>query len=116
MQLISDLLRRGCPSTAHNFSITLLALDPYTDPYGALFMLDYTSNKAGKPGAEWFESMYKLGSTPGPRAEENQPEGTDTSRWKWDSLPGWMYARALAAYTLEGEGDTVVSLWAAVLH
>ena len=67
-------------------------------------MLDYTSNKSGKTGAEWFENMYSLGSTLSakPEAKGNQ-EGTDTSRWRWDCLPGWMYARALAARTLEGD-------------
>lgn len=78
-------------------------MDPYIDPYGALFLLDYTSNKAGKAGAEWFEKMYSLGSTTIRNKEEkDNQESVDTSRWRWDCLPGWMYARALAARIIEG--------------
>jgi hypothetical protein len=82
-------------------------LDPYIDPYGSLFLLDYTSNKAGKAGAEWFENMYSLGST----LSIMPLEGTDTSRWMWDCLPGWMYARSLAARTLEGNEVAAVSVY-----
>ena len=69
-------------------------------------MLDYTSNKAGKTGAEWFENMYSLGSAIPVASEE---EKTDVTRWVWNCLPGWMYARALAARTIEGGEVAAVS-------
>jgi transcription factor 25 len=104
---ITNLLRRGTMRTAFEFSRLLLSLDPHADPHGALFYLDYLAPKAGMN--EWLVGMW---DTWGEVTREIGPPGPDDdyedARVEVESLPGWMWSRALARWNLErGIGDSV---------
>ena len=51
MYTSSDLQRRGCVRTAFEFARLLYALDPWTDPHGALLHLEFLAIKSGME--EW---------------------------------------------------------------
>lgn len=82
----ADLQRRGCLRTAFEFARLLYSLDPWIDPHGALFHLDYLAFKAGM--TDWLLSLFKVFS-------EWKPD-KQGARQNPTLLPGWMYARALA--------------------
>ncbi|OCH87673.1 DUF654-domain-containing protein [Obba rivulosa] len=93
---LADLQRRGCVRTAFEFGRLLYALDPWTDPHGALLHLDYLAIKAGMH--DWLLRLWDLFTA--------QPEGSYRSRLQVTALPGWSYARALALYVEEeSKGD-----------
>ncbi|EMD31786.1 hypothetical protein CERSUDRAFT_144628 [Gelatoporia subvermispora B] len=93
-----DLQRRGCVRTAFEFGRLLYALEPWTDPHGALLHLDFLAIKAGMH--DWLLKLWDLFAT--------QPDGSYRNRLQVTALPGWSYARALALYIEEeSKGDKV---------
>lgn len=97
MYTSSDLQRRGCVRTAFEFARLLYALDPWTDPHGALLHLEFLAIKSGME--EWMLDIWNFFFTKGPFFNRMQP----------NFLPGWTYARALAIFITEGKkGDKVI--------
>ncbi|EIW69934.1 hypothetical protein TREMEDRAFT_38605 [Tremella mesenterica DSM 1558] len=79
-RIISYLGRRGCWVTAFNFAKLLFSLDPFGDPHGAAFWLDFLAIKSGN--REWLFSMS---------------ERTDIAAARnFQAYPGMAYAKALA--------------------
>lgn len=103
-----DLQRRGCVRTAFEFARLLLSLDPWEDPHGALFHLDFLALKAGM--GSWLLEMYDLHASNNSsitKAGTQQQNG----RLNPTVLPGWLYARALALrYDEESRKDKVGGL------
>ncbi|THH13849.1 hypothetical protein EW146_g6417 [Bondarzewia mesenterica] len=89
---VIDLQRRGLFRTAFEFSRLLYALDPWTDPHGALFHLDFLAVKAGMN--QWLLDLYNFFDS------RVSGAGSSTSTFQGrivvTALPGWAYARALA--------------------
>ena len=85
----SDLQRRGCNRTSFEFARLLWSLDPYTDPHGALFFLDFLSIRSGMH--EWLLSIWDVHEAEA--ASDGREKGR---RFNVTELPGWTYARALA--------------------
>ncbi|KAK0455688.1 transcriptional repressor TCF25-domain-containing protein [Desarmillaria tabescens] len=81
----ADLQRRGCLRTAFEFARLMYSLDPWNDPHGALYHLDYLAFKGNMTG--WLLEMFDLFK------QKRQEKGV---RINPSILPGWMYARALA--------------------
>ena len=104
---ITNLQRRGTMRTAFEFSRLLLSLDPHADPHGALLYLDYLAIKAGMN--EWLLEMWDTWAIV---SREIGPPGPDDDfddvRVELESLPGWMWSRALAIWNVErAAGDPV---------
>ena len=97
---VSDLQRRGCTRTAFEFARLLYGLDPYSDPHGALFHLDYLAVKANMCG--WLLSLFSLW-------QSEEREGTNPAL-----LPGILYSRALAL-KLTNASDADAALKDAIL-
>jgi hypothetical protein len=74
--------------TAFEFARLLYALDPWTDPHGALLHLDLLALKAGM--GPWLLEVYDW------FAQQRQRRGKVDGRMDPSVLPGWAYARALA--------------------
>uniref|UniRef100_P9WEI3 Probable transcription factor claV n=1 Tax=Ampulloclitocybe clavipes TaxID=56467 RepID=CLAV_AMPCV len=85
----TDLQRRGCVRTAFEFARLLYSLDPWNDPHGALFHLDFLALKAGM--SQWLLDVFDLFA-----ARKETEAGVRDSRLNPSLLPGWSYARALA--------------------
>ncbi|KIY63859.1 DUF654-domain-containing protein, partial [Cylindrobasidium torrendii FP15055 ss-10] len=83
----ADLQRRGCLRTAFEFAKLMYSLDPWGDPHGALFHLEYLAIKANM--GPWLLDAYKVFSD----WRTKDPTG---KRLNPSVLPGWMYSRALA--------------------
>ena len=66
----------------------MYALDPWTDPHGALLHLDLLALKAGM--APWLLEVYHWFT------QRRQRRGQVDGRMDPSVLPGWAYARALA--------------------
>ncbi|KAK0205865.1 transcriptional repressor TCF25-domain-containing protein [Desarmillaria ectypa] len=81
----ADLQRRGCLRTAFEFARLMYSLDPWNDPHGALYHLDYLAFKGNMTG--WLLEMFEFFK------QRRQEKG---ARINPSILPGWMYARALA--------------------
>ncbi|PBK72182.1 DUF654-domain-containing protein [Armillaria solidipes] len=81
----ADLQRRGCLRTAFEFARLMYSLDPWNDPHGALYHLDYLAFKGNMTG--WLLEMFDLFK------QRRQEKGFHINP---SILPGWMYARALA--------------------
>ncbi|OBZ71953.1 Transcription factor 25 [Grifola frondosa] len=88
---ITDLQRRGCVRTAFEFARLLYALDPWTDPHGALLHLDFLAIKAGM--GHWLLKVWDLFA--------RQGEKVYAGRLQVTALPGWAYARSLALHANE---------------
>ncbi len=94
--------------TAFEFARLLLSLDPWEDPHGALFHLDFLALKAGM--GSWLLEMYDL------HASNNSSISKAVTQQQNELLnptvmPGWLYARALALrYDEESRKDKVGSL------
>lgn len=73
--------RRGCWVTAFNFAKLLYSLDPFGDPHGAAFWLDFLAVKSNN--GEWLISMLEQASS-------------STAAMVWHGYPGMAYAQALA--------------------
>lgn len=93
----SDLQRRGCIRTAFEFGRLLYSLEPWTDPHGVLFHLDFVSIKAGM--GQWLLDVY---------AEFAGANTVFEDHLKPSVLPGWAYARALAIFAREQAGGQQV--------
>ncbi|KAF8644320.1 hypothetical protein AX16_008528 [Volvariella volvacea WC 439] len=94
---IPDLQRRGCVRTAFEFARLLYSLDPWSDPHGSVFHLDFLALKA--PGMqEWFFNVYDFFDAR--RAKQFSGAKVD-AKINPAVLPGWMYARALALWMQE---------------
>ncbi|KAG2124676.1 transcriptional repressor TCF25-domain-containing protein [Suillus clintonianus] len=90
---VTDLQRRGCIRTAFEFGRLLYSLEPWTDPHGVLFHLDFVSIKSGM--GQWLLDIY------------SEFAGTKTAfedHLNPSVLPGWAYARALALFAREKAG------------
>ncbi|GLB33138.1 putative DUF654-domain-containing protein [Lyophyllum shimeji] len=104
---VGDLQRRGCPRTAFEFARLLYALDPWTDPHGAVYHLEMLALKSGMGGWlvevwEHFRGLREARTEMGMKEKE-----TGEARMDPSVLPGWAYARALAMRMREdAEGDT----------
>lgn len=93
-----DLNRRGTPRTAFEFARMLFALEPHTDPHGALLHLDYLAIKARQ--TEWLLGVWD--------AHANMDLGRGGERqFDVTILPGWCWSRALALFEKEGEAHAV---------
>ncbi|KAJ8080196.1 hypothetical protein PM082_017026 [Marasmius tenuissimus] len=82
-RVVADLTRRGLTRTAFEFARLMWALDPWTDPHGALLHLEFLASKGMN---EWMEDVS--------RAFESHPK---ESQGKMDPtvLPGWAWSRAV---------------------
>jgi hypothetical protein len=67
----------------------MYSIEPWNDPHGALFHLDFLSIKAGMQ--QWLLDIYDIFA--------NRP--TTDKRLNPSVLPGWAYARALAFKLVE---------------
>jgi hypothetical protein len=85
----SDLQRRGCVRTSFEFARLLYGLDPWNDPHGAVFHLEYLAIKANMH--QWLLDMCDTFSD----LSLSGDNGKD-ARLNPCILPGWAYARALA--------------------
>lgn len=110
---VSDLQRRGCVRAAFEFARLLYALDPWTDPHGALLHLDFLAHKAGM--SQWLLDVWDFFAT------HASNEKAYSGRLVPTALPGWAYARALALYVREEEhrdkdhGESTKSLQDAII-
>ena len=96
--MFSDLQRRGTIRASFEFARLLLSLDPYTDPHGSLFYLDYLALKAGME--KWLVDYWDVHDRWA--IEDKLDEGKrELKRINVTALPGWAYARALALRVLE---------------
>jgi len=94
----SDLQRRGCIRTAFEFGRFLYSLEPWTDPHGVLFHLDFVSIKSGM--GQWLLDVY---------AEFSGARTEFEDHLNPSALPGWAYARALALFAREKAGGGQVN-------
>ncbi len=102
---VTDLQRRGCVRTAFEFARLLYALDPWTDPHGALLHIDYLAIKAGM--SQWLVDLWDLFE---PEVEKGVKDAKSpyVQRILPNILPGVAYSRALALFIREEEyGDKV---------
>ncbi|KDQ27547.1 hypothetical protein PLEOSDRAFT_1056068 [Pleurotus ostreatus PC15] len=90
---VIDLQRRGCVRTAFEFARLLLSLDPWEDPHGAFFHLDFLALKAGM--GSWLLEMYDLHALNNSSSSKEKTQ-QQNGRLNPTVLPGWLYARALA--------------------
>lgn len=97
---VTDLQRRGCIRTAFEFGRLLYSLEPWTDPHGVLFHLDFISIKSGM--GQWLLDVY---------SEFAGAKTAFEDHLNPSALPGWAYARALALFAREkaGGGQSVGS-------
>lgn len=97
---VTDLQRRGCIRTAFEFGRLLYSLEPWTDPHGVLFHLDFVSIKSGM--GQWLLDVYSEFACAKTAFEDHLNPS---------ALPGWAYARALALFVREkaGGGQSVGS-------
>ncbi|KAG2072866.1 DUF654-domain-containing protein [Suillus decipiens] len=97
---VTDLQRRGCIRTAFEFGRLLYSLEPWTDPHGVLFHLDFVSIKSGM--GQWLLDVY---------SEFASVKTVFEDHLNPSALPGWAYARALALFAREkaGGGQSVGS-------
>ncbi|KAF8812727.1 DUF654-domain-containing protein [Phlegmacium glaucopus] len=91
---ITDLQRRGCVRTAFEFSRLMYSLDPWNDPHGSLFHLDYLSIKSGMH--QWLLDIFDVFTE-----RRNNSGYEQDARLDPTILPGWAYARALALRMVE---------------
>ena len=95
----------------------LYALDPWTDPHGSLLHLDYLAIKTGM--TQWLIDLWDLFE---PDLENETKDGKSpyVRRIVPNILPGIAYARALALFMREEQGDDRVGRtphisWAALI-
>lgn len=86
--------------TAFEFARLLYALDPWTDPHGALLHLDYLALKTGM--GQWLLDVWDY---------FNAASGRYRPRLDPSVLPGWAYARALAMRAQEDSRKDTVRVW-----
>ncbi|KAG6880137.1 hypothetical protein C0992_005221 [Termitomyces sp. T32_za158] len=118
---ITDLQRRGCTRTAFEFSRLLYALDPHSDPHGAVFHLNLLAVKGGM--GQWLVDVFEYFDQV--REGQERKEGGRGAWGAWASgavkdherkrmdpslLPGWAYAKALVLRVAEGDNASPTSL------
>lgn len=81
----------------------MYSLDPWNDPHGALFHLDFLAIKAGMH--QWLLDTFNVFAERFTKQESNAD-----SRLNPSLLPGWAYARALALKVSEDASKDTVSL------
>ncbi|KAF9558199.1 DUF654-domain-containing protein [Agrocybe pediades] len=92
---VVDLQRRGCVRTSFEFARLMYSLDPWSDPHGSLFHLDFLAIKAGMH--QWLLDVYdNFESRRGQEEDKKQNTRLDPSL-----LPGWAFSRALALHLSE---------------
>ncbi|KAG7092016.1 hypothetical protein E1B28_008399 [Marasmius oreades] len=84
-RVVADLTRRGLSRTAFEFARLLWALDPWTDPHGALFHLEFLASK-GMRG--WMEDVSQV-------FESQQVQKEIEDKLHPTILPGWTWSRAV---------------------
>ncbi|ESK89923.1 transcription factor 25 (basic helix-loop-helix) [Moniliophthora roreri MCA 2997] len=82
-RVVADLTRRGLTRTAFEFARLLWALDPWADPHGALFHLEFL---APKGMGSWMEEVSQV---------FEQREADSQGRMNPTVLPGWTWSRAV---------------------
>ncbi|KAL7281925.1 hypothetical protein ACG7TL_003392 [Trametes sanguinea] len=100
---VTDLQRRGCVRTAFEFAKLMYALEPWSDPHGALLHLDYLSIKAGM--SQWLIDLWDLFESD---VEKETKEGKSPylRRILPNIMPGIAYSHALALFIREEDsGD-----------
>ncbi|KAI9059027.1 DUF654-domain-containing protein [Trametes sanguinea] len=100
---VTDLQRRGCVRTAFEFAKLMYALEPWSDPHGALLHLDYLSIKAGM--TQWLIDLWDVFESD---VEKETKEGKSpyVRRILPNIMPGIAYSHALALFIREEEsGD-----------
>ncbi|KAI0352517.1 DUF654-domain-containing protein [Trametes cingulata] len=100
---VTDLQRRGCVRTAFEFARLMYALEPWSDPHGALLHLEYLAIKAGM--TQWLLDLWDLFE---PDVEKESAEGKSpyVRRLVPNILPGMAYSHALALFIHEEDsGD-----------
>ncbi|KAI0666150.1 transcriptional repressor TCF25-domain-containing protein [Trametes maxima] len=100
---VTDLQRRGCVRTAFEFARLLYALDPWSDPHGALLHLEYLAVKAGM--SQWLIDLWDVFE---PDIEKERQDGKSpyVRRLVPNILPGVAYSRALGLFIREeSSGD-----------
>ncbi|KAH9887711.1 transcriptional repressor TCF25-domain-containing protein [Cubamyces lactineus] len=101
---VTDLQRRGCVRTAFEFARLMYALDPWSDPHGALLHLDYLSIKAGM--TQWLIDLCEVFESD---VEKEVQEGKSpyVRRIIPNIMPGIAYSHALALFMREeSSGDS----------
>ena len=86
--------------TSFEFARLLYALDPWTDPHGALFHLDYLAIKSGMQ--QWLIDLWDV-FEPEVQKEIKDGKSPYTRRILPNLLPGMAYSRALALFVREGD-------------
>ncbi|KAH9936840.1 transcriptional repressor TCF25-domain-containing protein [Epithele typhae] len=99
---ISDLQRRGCVRTSFEFARLLYALDPWTDPHGALLHLDYLAIKTNM--GQWLIDLWDVFESE-IKKEAKDGKSPYVRRMLPNLLPGIAYSRALALFIREGDMD-----------
>ncbi|KAI0368457.1 DUF654-domain-containing protein [Pilatotrama ljubarskyi] len=100
---VTDLQRRGCVRTAFEFARLMYALEPWSDPHGALLHLEYLAIKAGM--TQWLLDLWDLFE---PDVEKESREGKSpyVRRLLPNIMPGMAYSHALALFIREEDsGD-----------
>ncbi|KAL1938621.1 hypothetical protein VTO73DRAFT_11436 [Trametes versicolor] len=94
----SDLQRRGCVRTAFEFARLMYALDPWSDPHGAILHLEYLAIKTGM--TQWLIDLWDLFE---PDVEKEAKDGKSPylRRLVPNIMPGMAYSRALALFIRE---------------
>jgi hypothetical protein len=92
-----DLQRRGCVRTSFEFARLLYGLDPWNDPHGAVFHLEYVSIKANMQ--QWLLDLYDV------FLDQLTTSGSTDARLNPSLLPGWAYARVLALKLMESTAE-----------
>jgi len=95
----SDLQRRGCVRASFEFARLLYGLDPWNDPHGAIFHLEYLAIKANM--YQWLLDLY----------DTFLDQFSTSARLNPSVLPGWAYARALALKLAEDTTEEKASYY-----
>lgn len=86
--------------TAFEFAKLMYSLDPWGDPHGALFHLEFLAFKAGM--SQWLLDVFNL-------FDQDTSTNNQSRRMNPSVLPGWTYSRALALRLSSKEQDKIAS-------
>ena len=87
--------------TSFEFSRLLYALDPWTDPHGALLHLDYLAIKSGM--MQWLIDLWDVFEPEVKKEAKDPAKSPYVRRIIPNFLPGIAYSRALALFLREGD-------------
>jgi hypothetical protein len=96
-----DLTRRGLFRTAFEFARLMYSMDPWEDPHGSLFWLDWLALRSGMH--QWLLDAIQVWERLGGNSDEKGRKMDSEKVINPALLPGWMYSRALAVKMLEDE-------------